>query len=91
MRIRWLSSSQRDLSRLHDFLKDAAPDTASRRIRAIIAAVERLIEFPNIAPRVERYGSREVRALLVGDYELHYEVMADTIVILRIWHVRENR
>ncbi|ESQ79790.1 hypothetical protein AEYBE204_08065 [Asticcacaulis sp. YBE204] len=29
--------------------------------------------------------------MLVGDYELHYEVMADTIVILRIWHVRENR
>ena len=91
MRLRWLSSSQRDLTRLYDFLKEVNPNAAARRVRAILAATERLPEYPQIGPLIENYAPREVRALLVGDYEIHYEVLLDAVVILRIWHAREDR
>jgi hypothetical protein len=32
-----------------------------------------------------------VRRILVGDYEIRYEVADTDIIILRIFHVREDR
>ena len=35
---------------------------------------------------------REMRRLIVGQYELRYDVIEDvTVVILRLWHTREDR
>lgn len=34
---------------------------------------------------------REVRRIIVGNYELRYEIADATIFILRLWHCRENR
>jgi len=36
-------------------------------------------------------GGREIRSVVTGDYELQYEISGDTIIVLRIWHTRENR
>jgi hypothetical protein len=32
-----------------------------------------------------------VRRIIVGNYEVRYEIVADTIYLLRIWHTREAR
>jgi len=29
--------------------------------------------------------------LLIGGYELRYEIQGSTIYLLRLWHTRENR
>jgi len=48
-------------------------------------------------PPASRFSSRcgveprEVRRIIVGDYELRYEIADATIFILRLWHSRENR
>ena len=34
---------------------------------------------------------REVRRLLVGRYEIRYEIQDSTVYILRLWHTREER
>ena len=34
---------------------------------------------------------RDVRRVIVGDYELRYEVTENLIYILRLWHAREDR
>ncbi|MBR7513475.1 type II toxin-antitoxin system RelE/ParE family toxin, partial [Mycobacterium tuberculosis] len=34
---------------------------------------------------------REVRRILVGQYEMRYEIQGDTIYVLRLWHTREDR
>ncbi len=34
---------------------------------------------------------REVRRLLVGQYEIRYEVKKSSVYLLRIWHTREKR
>ena len=41
--------------------------------------------------RLRRYADREVRSLIVGDYEIRYELRPDEIIVVRIWHGREDR
>jgi hypothetical protein len=40
---------------------------------------------------VDEIGSREVRRLLIDQYDLRYEVLPDLIRVLRVWHMREDR
>ena len=90
-RIRWLVASERDLRRVRDFLAEVNPRSATKRVRAIAALVRKLPEHTRIGHRLEAYMPREVRALFVDDCEVRYEIGRDVIIILRIWHTREDR
>lgn len=91
MRVRWLSISERDLIRLYDFLKDVNPRAAARSVQGLLTAVRKLPDHPRVGTIIDTYAPREVRALHVNDYEVRYEIIGDTIIILRIWHTREDR
>jgi len=41
--------------------------------------------------RLEAFLPREVRRLIVGDYEVRYEIAYDVVNILRIHHALEDR
>ncbi len=64
---------------------------AARVVQALAAAPTRLAENPRIGVRLDEFDPREVRRILVGDYELRYEIAATTIYVLRLWHAREDR
>jgi plasmid stabilization system protein ParE len=51
----------------------------------------RLLEHPRIGERLDHFEPREVRRVLIGNYELRYEITASEIDVLRILHSRENR
>jgi plasmid stabilization system protein ParE len=91
MNIKWTSKANSDLVRLHEFLAPVNPQAAAKVVRALVAAAARLIEHPRIGEKLEHYGPREVRRLIVGDYELRYEINGSTVYILRLWHTRERR
>jgi len=57
----------------------------------LIDAPDRLLDHPRLGERAPRYLDREVRRLLVGDYVMHYEITQETISIIRVWHMREDR
>jgi hypothetical protein len=40
---------------------------------------------------VEGFKPREVRRLIVGNDQMRYEVRERDIVIVRIWHCKEDR
>ena len=46
---------------------------------------------PRLDPRLEGFAPREVRRLFVGDYELRYEIQGEAIIVVRLWHTREDR
>jgi len=54
-------------------------------------AAQKLVDRPRIGRPLERYWPREVRRLIVGQYEIRYEVSETTILILHLWHTREDR
>lgn len=91
MRLRWTSKAMSDLARLYDFLAPVNKPAAIRAVQALTRAPARLLEHPRIGERLEEFDPREVRRLLVGRYELRYEIRQAEIYVLRLWHTREDR
>jgi plasmid stabilization system protein ParE len=91
VKVQWTSKASSDLVRLHEHLRPVAPNAAARVVQQLSRAPDRLIDFPRIGEKLEAYAPREVRRIIVGDYELRYEIADATLFILRLWHSRENR
>ena len=91
MNIIWGSDSLADLARLHRFVALDDPAAALQIIENLTNTPEKLHDFPRLGERLDVYEPREVRKLIVGRYEMRYEILPDMIFILRIWHVREDR
>jgi hypothetical protein len=41
--------------------------------------------------KLDAFAPREVRRIIVGQYEMRYEIADANIFILRLWHCREYR
>jgi plasmid stabilization system protein ParE len=90
-RIDWTDGALSDLKRLHDFLAPMNAPAAARTVQTLVAAPERLLDHPRLGERLDEFAPREVRRLIVGRYELRYEVAGESLSVLRVFHARENR
>jgi len=91
MKLKWTSKAQADLVRLHEFLAPANARAAAQSIRSLVAAPTKLLRHPRLGERLQEFEPREVRRILVGNYEIRYELDTDVMYVLRIWHTREKR
>ncbi len=91
MKVRWTSKALSDLVRLNEFLAPVNKPAAVRAVRQLTAAPNKLTINPRIGERLEEFDPREVRRILVGRYEIRYEIQESTIFVLRLWHTREDR
>ncbi|QFI68835.1 Death on curing protein, Doc toxin [Sinorhizobium alkalisoli] len=87
----WTTKAVSDLGRLYDILAPVNRLAAARTVRSLTAAPKRLLEQLRLGERLEEFEPREVRRVLVGHYEIRYEIQQSTIYVLRLWHTRENR
>ncbi|MYN06928.1 type II toxin-antitoxin system RelE/ParE family toxin [Pseudoduganella aquatica] len=90
MKILWTSKAQSDLGRLYAFLAPLNPSAAARAMAQLYAAPEKLFANPRIGEQLTGFGNREVRRILVGKYELRYEIRDSAIAIIRVRHTREQ-
>lgn len=91
MALKWTSSARSDLVRLYEFLHPADGPAAVRVVRQLVAGTKRIPAHPRLGIRLAEFEPREVLRILVGDYEIRYEVTDTDVFILRIFHVREDR
>jgi plasmid stabilization system protein ParE len=91
VKLQWTSKASSDLVRLYEHLRPVAPATAARIVQQLTRAPERLLDYPRLGEKLEIFEPREVRRIIVGHYEMRYEIAAGTIFILRLWHCREDR
>jgi plasmid stabilization system protein ParE len=91
MELKWTSKSLSDLARLYEFLAPKNKAAAVRAVQALTAAPVGLRVNPRIGARLEEFEPREVRRILVGKYEIRYEIQVSTVYVLRLWHTREDR
>ena len=91
MVLKWTSKAVSDIDRLYAFLAPVNRQVAARTVQALTAAPLRLLEQPRLGERLEEFDPREVRRILVGRYELRYEIQQSVIYVLRLWHTREDR
>lgn len=91
MQLKWTSKALADLARLYEFLVPVNRLAAARTVQSLTVAPTNLLDNLRIGEKLEEFEPREVRRLLVGHYEMRYQLQESNIYILRIWHTRENR
>jgi plasmid stabilization system protein ParE len=92
MALIWLPEAQADIQRLFDFLIDVNPIAAGKAVRLIRDGVNRLREHPRLGRPMDDSLRRELFLPFVGGaYILRYRLEGDTVVIIRVWHGREQR
>lgn len=91
MALRWTSKAQSDLVRLHELLLPVNPTAAVRVVRHLVAGAKRIPAQPRLGVRLPEFEPREVRRVLVADYEIRYELTDSDVFVLRIFHTREDR
>lgn len=91
MELKWADKAVSDLARLYEFLAPVNRDSAARTVQALTAAPTSLLANPRIGEKLEEFEPREIRRILVGHYEMRYEIQESTIYVLRLWHSREDR
>ena len=60
-------------------------------VQALTKAPTILLTNPRIGEQLFQFEPREVRRILVGEYEVRYELQDSIIYVLRLWHTREDR
>ncbi len=89
----WLPEAVKDVTRLREFLEDKSPEAASRVAALIRSGAKTLTDFPAIGkPMNDGTGRREILLPFgAGGYVLRYRIEQQIVVIIRVWHSRENR
>lgn len=91
MNLRFAPEAVEDLVRLRNFIEDKNPVAAQRIANDLILGLEKLKVFPEIGLKVERaFEPQRIRDLFVGNYTVRYLIGDGEIVVLRIWHGKEN-
>ena len=91
MNLKWTRKTLSDLARLYEFLVPVNKSAAARTVQSLTAAPRHILQQPHIGERLDEFEPREVRLILIGHYEIRYEIQASTIYVLRLWHTREDR
>jgi plasmid stabilization system protein ParE len=91
MKLKWSNEAVADVARLHDFLAKVNPNAAARTAQTLTVAPQQLLDRPQSGRQMDQYLPREVRRIIIGNYEMRYELLDSTVYILRIWHTREER
>lgn len=91
MALRWTTSARADLLRLYEFLEPVNPDAAAQAVRLLVAGAKRIPARPRLGQRLREFAPREVRRILISQYEIRYELAERDVFVLRIFHTREER
>ena len=92
MKLSYSKESIRDLQRLRNFIREKTPDAARRIAKSIRKGIGQLRSFPYLGVEVSRAPHpQNIRDLIIGNYIARYLVHNNQIIILRIWHHKENR
>ncbi len=82
-------SAVRDLLRLRAFIAQHDPAAAMRVSLRLRTSLQNLVVHPALGLPVE--GLPSVRELVICDYIARYRVSERELMVLRIWHGKEDR
>lgn len=88
-RLQLTRSAVRDLERLRAFIAEHDPAAAARISLRLRATLQHLVDHSELGHPVEELPA--VRELVAGDYVARYTVTDEAVIVLRIWHGKEDR
>jgi plasmid stabilization system protein ParE len=90
----WRERAAADIARLRSFLSDKDTKASQRAMRVIYGGGELLATHPKLGRPIDDGSHRRELYLAFGSgfYIIRYFADAnDTVVIVRVWHSKENR
>ncbi|TNC79764.1 MAG: type II toxin-antitoxin system RelE/ParE family toxin [Oleiphilus sp.] len=89
MKLTFTVTAIRDLLRLREFIENKNPQAAMKASALLKQNIQSLVQQPKLGIPIE--GLDEYRELVAREYIVRYRVLKKEIVILKIWHGREDR
>ena len=89
MQLRFTGRALDDLSRLRAFISKDNPQAARRISHALRGSIQHLADHPQMGEALD--ASAGVRRWVAGPYVVHYTMDGQILIVLRIWHGREQR
>ena len=89
MDLQFTEQALADLIRLREFIAEKNPAAAFRISEQLIESINGFCDQPELGHGVESLPG--VREWVARDYVVHYLILKDTLIILQIWHGREER
>jgi plasmid stabilization system protein ParE len=92
-KIVWRERALKDIDRLYNFLLEKDVQAAAKAAQVILRGSSLLEESPRLGrPMADGTGRRELFIPFgAGFYVLRYFLISDVVVIVRVWHGREDR
>lgn len=91
MRLLYSAAAIADLGRLRAFIAEHDPAASLRIVNALIERIESLSHFPAMGRVLdEAPKALAVREFAFGAYAVRYMATTEALVVLRIWHHREE-
>jgi plasmid stabilization system protein ParE len=91
MELKWTNKALSDLARLYEFLVPLNHLAAAKTVESLTKAPAMLLTNPRMGEQLFQFEPREIRRIMVGQYEMRYEIAGETVYVLRLWHTREER
>ena len=91
MELKWTEKASSGLARLYEFLVPENSTAAEKTVQTLARAPSKLLANTRLGEQLFQFEPREVRRILVGHYEIRYEIVKESIYVLRLWHTREAR
>ena len=91
MKLEYTANAVGDLARLREFIAMHDPDAAERMAERLRSGINSLQDHPKLGhPVVYAPEPEQIRDLVIGDYLVRYLLLERRILVLRVWHQREN-
>ena len=81
----WSPQSVRDLEAIHAYISDESVRYADLVVGRLVAAVERLQEFPESGRSVPERADAAIRELIVGPYRVVYRLRPGLVEIATVF------
>jgi plasmid stabilization system protein ParE len=89
MKLTFSVTATRDLVRFREFIRKKDPQAAQKVSSQLKQNIQALAEQPSMGTPVG--GLENFRELVARDYVVRYRLLPSEIVILKIWHGKEDR
>ena len=87
--LKFTNSANQDLKRLRQFIADKNPQAATRVSQRLSTAIKNLPQQPLVGTKLAEWPN--IREIYVDDYIIRYLISETQLIILRLWHGKEDR